>query len=59
MEHGIITDTGKRVQLGLYREKFRICRIHAPQTEKRRGEEIMRSNLEHKAMLQKMGVLVI
>jgi hypothetical protein len=45
--------------LGLYREKFRICRIHAPQTEKRRGEEIMRSNLEHKAMLQKMGVLVI
>lgn len=34
LANGIITDTGKRVQVGLYPEKFPVCRIHAPQTEK-------------------------
>ncbi|KAL7447111.1 hypothetical protein ACHAXM_011126, partial [Skeletonema potamos] len=35
LQHGIITDTGKRIQIGYYREKFPICRIHAPQTNNR------------------------
>jgi hypothetical protein len=59
LKHGIITETKKRVQIGLYREKFPICRIHAPQTEKRSKEEIVRQNFEHKAMLERMGVLMI
>lgn len=33
LENGIITDTGKRVKVGLYKEKFPVCRVHAPQTD--------------------------
>ena len=33
IENGIITDTGKRVQIGYYPNKFPVCRIHAPQTD--------------------------
>ena len=29
LRHGIITDTGKKVQIGFYPVKFPICRIHA------------------------------
>ena len=31
ISNGIISDTGKRVQIGYYPERFPICRIHAPQ----------------------------
>jgi hypothetical protein len=43
LDHGIITDTGKTVQLGYY--KFPICMIHAPQT----GNAIMDINERFKA----------
>ncbi len=33
LENSIITDTGKRVKVGYYREKFPVFRVHAPQTD--------------------------
>jgi len=33
LRDGIITDTGKEVQIGRYSVRFPICRIHAQQTE--------------------------
>jgi hypothetical protein len=33
MENGIIADTGRRVQVGYYKEKFPVCRVNAPQTD--------------------------
>lgn len=54
IDSGIITDTGKRVKLGLY-PHFPICRIHAPQTEDR--EENKRSYQMHREMLEKMNIL--
>ena len=50
---GIITDTGKRVQIGYYPEKFPICRIHAPQTDN--VEMIRRQQKEQEDMLAKLG----
>ena len=40
LSHGIITDTGKTVQLG-YHPKFPICMIHAPQTDNAKDIEEM------------------
>lgn len=53
LQHGIITDTGKRIQIGYYREKFPICRIHAPQTNNR--DEVRRQHQEREEMLASMG----
>lgn len=53
MQHGIITDTGKKVQIGLYPEKFPICRIHAPQTNT--IDEIRRQQKEREDMFASMG----
>jgi len=53
LSNGIITDTGKRVQIGLYPEKFPICRIHAPQTDSR--EDTQRQNNEREQMMANMG----
>lgn len=33
LEKGIITDTGKKVKLDYYEEKFPVCRVNAPQTD--------------------------
>lgn len=53
LKFGIITDTGKRVQIGYYPEKFPICRIHAPQTDD--PERIRRQQKEQEEVLAKMG----
>lgn len=50
--HGIITDTGKRVNIGYYRD-LPICRIHAPQTDNREAVEKQRK--EQQEMLDRMG----
>ncbi|KAL9190872.1 hypothetical protein ACHAXT_000578 [Thalassiosira profunda] len=59
LSRGIITDTGKRVQIGLYPEKFPICRIHAPQTEHRDMESIERERQAREEMFAKMGVTTL
>ena len=53
LSNGIITDTNKKVQIGLYPEQFPICRIHAPQTDKQ--EEVQKQMKENEEMLTKMG----
>ncbi|KAL7553059.1 hypothetical protein ACHAWF_016313 [Thalassiosira exigua] len=59
---GIITDTGKRVNIGYYRD-LPICRIHAPQTDKRDPDTARRESKAReesfKAMLQSMGGTVL
>lgn len=54
LSSGIITDTGKRVQIGYYPEKFPICRIHAPQTDNR--EKVLKQMKEREEMLEKMSI---
>ncbi len=53
LQNGIIEDTGKRVQIGMYPEKFPICRIHAPQTDN--IDEVQRQRKERDEMLASMG----
>ena len=53
LSNGIITDTGKKVQLGHYPEKFPICRVHAPQTEN--AEENERERKQREEALASMG----
>ncbi len=53
LENGIITDTGKRVKVGLYRKKFPICRVHAPQADDpNKAQENFNARME---MLAQMG----
>lgn len=54
LSNGIITDTGKKVQIGYYPEKFPICRIHAPQTDKLK--DIQRARKEQEEVFAKMGM---
>eukprot|EP00986_Skeletonema_menzelii_P014692 scaffold10026_cov187-Skeletonema_menzelii.AAC.2 len=53
LQHGIIEDTGKKVQIGYYSVKFPICRIHAPQTDN--IDEIRKQHKEREEMLARMG----
>ena len=53
LSSGIITDTGKRVQLGYYPE-MPICRIHALQTDNR--EAVMEQREHFQNVLAKIGV---
>mmetsp|Transcript_27021 Transcript_27021/g.42406 ORF Transcript_27021/g.42406 Transcript_27021/m.42406 type:complete len:197 (+) Transcript_27021:276-866(+) len=53
LQNGIIEDTGKRVQIGMYPEKFPISRIHAPQTDN--IDEVQRQRKERDEMLASMG----
>lgn len=54
LTNGIITDTGKRVKIGLYPEKFPVCRINAPQTDN--AEEIMRHQKMQEEMLERLTI---
>eukprot|EP00581_Thalassiosira_minuscula_P005685 CAMPEP_0183740844 /NCGR_PEP_ID=MMETSP0737-20130205/60654_1 /TAXON_ID=385413 /ORGANISM="Thalassiosira miniscula, Strain CCMP1093" /LENGTH=156 /DNA_ID=CAMNT_0025975999 /DNA_START=138 /DNA_END=608 /DNA_ORIENTATION=+ len=54
LENGIITDTGKRVQIGLYPNKFPICRIYAPQMDN--AEDNRRARDAQMEMFQRMGL---
>ena len=53
LQHGIITDTGKKCQIGYYPVKFPICRIHAPQTNN--ADEVRRQQREKEEMFKEMG----
>ncbi|KAL7452510.1 hypothetical protein ACHAWC_004236 [Mediolabrus comicus] len=53
LQHGIIEDTGKKIQIGYYPVKFPICRIHAPQTNN--IEEMRRQQKEREEMFASMG----
>lgn len=57
MSNGIITDTGKRLRIGYYPEKFPICRIHAPQTENR--DNVERQMMEREKMFTDMGFTIM
>ena len=57
LERELISDTGKRVQLGYYKEKFPICRVHAPQMD--RLEDVLRSRAEQQQAFAAMGFQTI
>ena len=53
LSNGIVTDSGKTVQIGYYPEQFPICRIHAPQTDN--AEENERERRQNEEALASMG----